>query len=305
MEPNRSGRRSLLLAIVLAVLFGFGLGWLTASYMQQLPTMSDSEARAALNRWEIDSAGQEADAAAKALSELRKSMGKAYDTLSARERATPYGQLFWKYFAEGAYDKAFEMGAHADAIQQREPDYTTIYVAALAERKDWLTKMEQTLTRERDGRRAFLRVCLSWVDKKWQKIVDLAAQPSGEEGPLLAVGDPRDAWLVFMKARALDRLGKNQEAFDSYTKAMGRLSGGPVHLHVWTLAIEAAGKTGDRASELFLVAGYLRVSKAFQADISFAQVRSRMLERAAELSRQMNPDQLQRVEGQIKQTFGE
>jgi len=307
MQLNYRSRRSLFLSLLLGALLGFGLGWVTASYTLQLPStsMSDSEARAALNRWEIDSAGQQADDGAKALSELRKRMGKAYDMLSAREQAAPYSQLFWKYFAEGLYDKAFEVGTHADAIQQRDTDFVIIYVAALAGRKDWLIKLEQTLSKERDGRRPFVRASLAWERKEWQEVVDLATQSGGAEFPPLAVGNAEDAWFVLMKARALECLGNNQGAFDSYSKVMGRLAGGPVQLHVWTLATQAARKVGDSASELFLIAGYLRVSKAFQADVSFAQERRRMLERAADLRGQMNREQLHKVEEQIRQTFGE
>lgn len=131
------------------------------------------------------------------------------------EEWDPYYRLGSKYFKEERCDSAFKMYKKVFDTGGPINENFLIYLAGLAGRKHWLQKqiMHESSNNQR-LRNAFIKANIEWASGNYDAVIMLAdrqsydstTQSSGKSEELLA-------WLGFIKAQTLIKLGKDDQAY--------------------------------------------------------------------------------------------
>lgn len=283
--------------LIFALVAGIGGTWFGLWFHEK---GAPDRARLVVSVWQDCSPDWKADEAAEAWRVRKEYLGSAYDLLTQEERELPYSILSEKYFDEGNYGRAFDMGLAVDEMRMPRiigpwPWPFTIYTAALAGRKGWL---EEMLAKEKhEDRRMLIRAALAWAEKRYADILTITDpwKPSERPASELPGDQAVPYWLAFFRGRALAELGSFKEALVVLDSGMGasvaRMGGGTDFVvHAVVVMADIAERAGDIQSALALAETLAGKHSPLDRDISWADELKRNQERIQRLKARLGEE---------------
>lgn len=217
-ETNRLKKLAMLLMAVLVITLVTGGVWYLIDRYQKKKERED--AAATMMYFEGRLHLLTADEAAKEWQLAKAEIRIPLKCVPNCEEWDPYYQLGSKYFEEERCDSAFEMYKKVFDAGGPINENFLIYLAGLAGRKHWLQKqISHESSNNQRLRKAFIKANIEWASGNHDAVIMLADRQS-YDSTTQSLGKSEEllAWLGFIKAQALIKLGKDDQAYGILVK---------------------------------------------------------------------------------------